>query len=944
MDYDLARLGPREFEHLTQALCVAALGEKVQIYGDGADGGRDAAVQGRIHWNPEIDEGATETWHGYTVVQAKFRQRPADPAANLKWLLGEVRREMTTWANNRRGHPLPDYLLIATNVTLSPTAGGGIDRAHDEISAALRSFGINLRGWRIWHYDTFRALLDAHRDVRVRYGGFLTSGDVLARLHLWLDRKNDKLGELLTAHTIKDMMAQQYVRLGKAGDNSDDKLALDSIGIDLPAVAGGHSIRGRVGREVMAAEYILLQGNRVVDFTEDSSHILVFGGPGQGKSTLTQMVCQAYRVALLKDAVLGPEPRRLRSRLAAHFDDLGLPTPRNLRWPIRVVLSDYGDQLAANPSLSLMRYIMQRVLTAASFDVFKVGLNDWLGAWPWLIVLDGMDEVVSPTIRERASAGVRDFLIEAGVVKADVLVVITTRPQGYLGEFRSADYRTVQLSDLEPDEALSYARKLTALRLGDDPDLEQQVNHRLAESTKESETSRLMRTPLQVTIMTLLLERRQRVPANRYQLFHAYFDTIYARELNKPTTLGRFLEDYRSDVEAIHESVALELQRQAERVVEHEGALPSADVRRHAFERLRSEGNDEEQALKLAKLVEVAAVHRLVMLVPYGDNGVGFEIRSLREYLAARALTRGEGAQVLAHLRPLVPSAHWRNTWLLAAGRLFTDREGLREQVISLLREFDNRDLMSWLIRAGAELATELLGDDLAIKSPQYRRLLADHALDRLVGLPDGSLPYLASVLSGLAAEDPLVRQKTKERLAGLLTGEGGSRAYALLVLAHISQLPSVLGEWASRLLRDADVEGDPGLAFFNGANPAALPEVSETGLTLPNYLVEGLPELATAERDAALRLFAALPVDRLHLAQAKGLRPAELLLARTGATTDYSLLEETFGRPAVAEAFAMMVTNSPPEHWQIAAYLRDIARTWSARRVTGPPAHDRST
>ena len=110
--------------------------------------------------------------------------------------------------------------------------------------------------------------------------------------------------------------------------------------------------------------------------------------------------------------------------------------------------------------------------------------------------------------------------------------VITTRPQGYLGEFDSGDYQQLLLRDLKASEALSYARKLTAVRLGEDDDTRRKVDNRLSDATEAPETSRLMRTPLQVTIMALLLEHRERVPSDRYQLFHAYFDTIYTREAN----------------------------------------------------------------------------------------------------------------------------------------------------------------------------------------------------------------------------------------------------------------------------------------------------------------------------------------------------------------------------------------------------------------------------
>ena len=593
----------------------------------------------------------------------------------------------------------------------------------------------------------------------------------------------------------------------------------------------------------------------------------------------------------------------------------------------------------ANSDSSLLRYIAEKVSSANPYDIAGADLLEWLGNWPWLLVLDGMDEVVSPSARERVSKGVSDFLVDAAQAKADILLVITTRPQGYLGEFGSADYQQLLLRDLEASEALSYARKLTAVRLGEDADTRKKVDDRLSEATKEPETSRLMRTPLQVTIMALLLERRQRVPSDRYQLFHAYFNTIYTREANKPTELGKFLEDYRADVEAIHETVALELQRQAELSPEREGSLLAVNLDQHAFDRLRGEGNDDEKARTLARQVVRATTHRLVLLVPHGDNGVGFEIRSLQEYLAARALTRAEGREVLESLRALVPSVHWRNTWLLAAGRLFTEREALRADLILTLNQFDNDNALSWLVRAGAQLASDLLDDDLAIRSPQYRRLLADQALDRLNGLPDASTVDLGLLLIRLASEDRLIQQKIENQITALLTTEGGAYVNAMIVLNCYTTYRRRSKNRTVAFLDQYDgtpKAEDYGLSAMLDNRPQVIENAFlDRGPKLVAYLTERLPKLSREDRARMMRLFAALPDTSLRIST-KHSEPPGFLVPRPTPVADYAVLEEVFSRPIVAEAYASLVNGLPPPHWHIAAYLRDVARTWYARRMTG--------
>lgn len=116
VDYDLLRLGPREFEHLTQALVLKVLGATVEVFGDGPDGGREATYMGRSSW-PTGDQ--PDVWDGYHVVQAKFRQRPQGTPDD-GWLARNIKTELDHWSqqdsNRRKKGRLPEYLLITTNV------------------------------------------------------------------------------------------------------------------------------------------------------------------------------------------------------------------------------------------------------------------------------------------------------------------------------------------------------------------------------------------------------------------------------------------------------------------------------------------------------------------------------------------------------------------------------------------------------------------------------------------------------------------------------------------------------------------------------------------------------------------------------------------------------------------------------------------------------------
>ena len=145
-------------------------------------------------------------------------------------------------------------------------------------------------------------------------------------------------------------------------------LALHEIGIDLPVQV---RTEDRKLREINAARYIIEQGERVLD-KRDSEE-----GPtpsynrrtGTRKVDSLQLICQCYRIALLREASLSREAHRLTDRLVTHFDEIGLAAPNHLRWPIRIVLSDYGDYVSANSDNSLLRYLAQRVSSASPSNI-----------------------------------------------------------------------------------------------------------------------------------------------------------------------------------------------------------------------------------------------------------------------------------------------------------------------------------------------------------------------------------------------------------------------------------------------------------------------------------------------------------------------------------------------------------------------------------------------
>jgi hypothetical protein len=211
---------------------------------------------------------------------------------------------------------------------------------------------------------------------------------------------------------------------------------------------------------------------------------------------------------------------------------------------------------------------------------------------------------------------------------ADLLVVATTRPQGY-GDELPRSLHKVELLNLSREDAIAYATRLTELRLGGGVDTVEVVD-RITAAVDNEVTGRLMRTPLQVMILSLLLENRRRPPQDRAGLFQAYYDVIYVREVNKKSHLANVLHEYRLDIDHIHYSAGLTLQKRSEDSDDFDAAMPTDELRRIIRNRLAEQEHPEPDLDRLVEDLTRASRDRLVLLAAIGQDQVGFELRSLQ--------------------------------------------------------------------------------------------------------------------------------------------------------------------------------------------------------------------------------------------------------------------------------------------------------------------------
>ncbi|MCD4849661.1 hypothetical protein LN996_02425 [Arthrobacter sp. AK01] len=773
-DYPLENLSDRAFEQLTVALSLKVLGAGVQAFGAGKDGGREATYNGPVNWSATTDMGS-DSWNGYVVIQAKQKVfSDADPMKNAAWLRGQIKDELDRWEHpdSKRGK-IPEYLIFVTNVRLSSVpVSGGIDKLDKYISErTAKSLGEQgFKGWKIWHRDQINGLLTVHGSIRHAFPAMLTVGDVLERLGSLSARlpKIDELREVLVDHARTALAGERWVNFSEAGGESRD--SVENVIIDLPA-------QMQEGAHGFALRTLLQQGEYVLrESMQDKHrprHVVLTGAPGNGKSTLSKFLVQVYRAAFVElDPVLRSSHEIVEGTHSAQRR-LRLETPKNKRWPVKVNLAEFADAIGPNGSTTLMRWISELVTKRSNFNIDPAMLGSWLRVWPWLLVLDGLDEVTSPEVRRRVLDEIDHFVERADAEGADLLVVVTTRPTGYTERVSPRNFVQLDLGYLESSKAVEYGTVVINRRLADDHERLDSALSQFNKAVLDPNAERLLKTPLQVLILTFILDRLGSLPADRYHLFWRYYETLYDREASKATSLRSLFAQHRDDITELHERVGILLQMQAETLGEAKSRMPMSVLRTLATERMIEVGHDAgTEAKKIAQRIVQAATHRLVLLVPGEEDTVSFEVRSLQELMAARAISSGSDDDVRHRLEVTAPSPHWRNTWVFVAGKLFTDgSDHQRDLLTSIVSAVDESTAFpSWLCPVAPELAADILDDGLAASKPKWQRRFVDISLKALQGWVPRDPRGLALGLTAAAENQPLrvhIRGALKTALAG---------------------------------------------------------------------------------------------------------------------------------------------------------------------------------
>jgi hypothetical protein len=474
-----------------------------------------------------------------------------------------------------------------------------------------------------------------------------------------------------------------YARLVDGGADIDARIELASLFIDLP-VSGPCNAEGPQEQEQLAMSLLLgARASLPEDLVETGARSgrlsgrrlrwLLMGGPGSGKSTLTTMVAQQLRrpwierqVSVLPKPILdgwnrvGGGLMRLATEGQWTCDAGMMPLRVSLPLLARWMVSRGGGE---GSPLTLWDYLAKRLVDdlAGKGPPIEMSARELRSlaekAKTLFWILDGLDEVPSTAGRSDVIAIVRATVCQAD--RAGDGVLVSTRPQGYNGEFD--DLEEVQLLPLPAASALRYGEKLLQAWLISDSSSDQvERREKMQIEFAKPEVADLIQTPLHTTMAALLVARSGSLPSARSQLYEHYFDTILKRELGKPFEHG-IQEVDKSVLQDLHTRAGLTLQVRSQAQSGARSSLRQRELRKMLTAIYTELGERDERLREKVDRMMSFAKERLVLLLHAAEGEYEFGVRSLQEFFAARALLEGETEVVRARLEAIALDPHWSN-------------------------------------------------------------------------------------------------------------------------------------------------------------------------------------------------------------------------------------------------------------------------------------------
>jgi hypothetical protein len=598
----------------------------------------------------------------------------------------------TLWTRARDQCAFPGCLQTLTSTIADPTSGDTRvvvlgEEAHIRAQSAGGprydpSYAQDVDG-----YENLVLLCPTHHTLIDAHGGAGYLVDDLIRMkaeHERVQERHSALQGTLRAYLGDRYAAEDSVQFQQVDLRGP---SVDSMFVDVPIGCrrDGSSVAKLLTRIAQAAPgdtreleeasgLIVTGATQALLHPDWAGHAVLVGGPGQGKSTVLQYVCQFYRAARLGESGYTAGQVGL-SRAGTTF-----------RFPIRIDLRKYAQWASTTSSArkkgkdgrkrpvsddswrSLEEYVVndiKRHIGANSFEPRDLAVL--FATEPVLLALDGLDEVASLATRARVVAEIALARGRLSPDAADLVILVTTRPGSSVQSLTSSGaFPTLFLQRLTQGLRLQYLQQWVAVSR-----LSSEAASRLQTTFQESQhvphIAELASYPMQLAILLHLLHRRQLLPQQRTELYSEYLKTFLDREQTEDKE--PLLADQRRVVEDTHAYLGWYLQAKAEQGGTS-GSIDRDELRRVLRSYLAGQPEDQQLADDL-----YSAITDRVLCMVERDDAFEFEVQSLREYFAARFIfdnlaPKGDGNSRDDGVNALLERPYWANVCRFFIGML----------------------------------------------------------------------------------------------------------------------------------------------------------------------------------------------------------------------------------------------------------------------------------
>lgn len=751
MDYLFENLGDERFQEFCSTL-IAKEFPNIQAFPTGQpDGGRDSIVFYMSNVGKE-----------FIIFQVKFVRNPNTIQDVHKWFTTTISDEAEKIDRLIPRGAKSFYLLTNVRGTAHLDSGSK-DKVNKILEEKIKIPSI------CWWRDDLSRLFEKDPLFKWSYPEILNGQDVLNGLLFDNITENKERRE----NVIKAYLIDQYEIDNEVKFKQIDlQNKLLNLFTDVPIRIKKYDSKNKSLRYVLGSfvPHGILSSQEEFGYIEDHNNlgaaqfllhpkvqkeierVILEGGPGQGKSTISQYVCQTHRVRLLnKSSDIDLLPDSIKNspiRLPFKIDLRDIAAWVERKNPYEGTVND--EYFNSNWKSSLESFLVAHVFYHSKLDDFTS--TDFITVCKLssiLFVFDGFDEIANISLRSEVIEFINKGLTRIAANSKSIQIIITSRPAALSDavEFSVESYPHFELTDITPTIINDYVEKwIKASKISgrDASELRKLIKEKISMPHLKD----LAKSPMQLAIfISLLRTKGQSLPNKRTALYDSYIELFFDRESEK----NSLIRDKRDLIINIHQYLAWLLHSEAEQY-KNSGSIQVSVLN----DRLKSYLTQEGHKTDIADQLFDAMKERVCALVSRVQGTFEFEVQPLREYFCAKYLYESAPHSSVGNVKQgtkpdrfhvILRSFYWQNVVRFFAG---CADAGELDMLIQELKELQKDSLLKYT-NYPRTITSQILSDYVFSQKPLKLREVVKIILD---GINTGNI---INQDIRIASSDPLI-------------------------------------------------------------------------------------------------------------------------------------------------------------------------------------------